>query len=344
MAELTPLYMDINSVYSGDELGLPYRDIMGEGVVDVNDLKVSQRAAGANLSVDVAAGACWVLGDTNPAAQPIYRCRNDAVKNLGITPDPTNPRKVIVVAQVIDETFAGSGRLWELQTIHGTPAASPAEPALPSSALKLAVVDVAAGATQIVNANITDARVRAKVGSGQAQINAGSVGYGTSLPASPVDGQEFVLVDSLTNPTYQWRFRYNAGSSSAYKWEFVGGTPAYKGPPSAGFSTTSTSYVSLTANQFTAPRPGEYLVEYVATNISGDTLSANVFVALFVNGAVTWEPYFTAPGANHRGTLATGTRITVASAGHVVGLRAKVGAGAGAADGVTMTITPIQVS
>src|SRR6516164_9624771 len=47
--------------------------------------------------------------------------------------------------------------------------------------------------------------------------------YGTTLPASPVDGQEAILVDSITNPTYQWRLRYNAGSTSAYKWEFVGG-------------------------------------------------------------------------------------------------------------------------
>jgi len=38
-----------------------------------------------------------------------------------------------------------------------------------------------------------------------------SIPYGTSLPTAPVDGQEAVLVDSVTNPTYQWRFRYNAG-------------------------------------------------------------------------------------------------------------------------------------
>ena len=53
-----------------------------------------------------------------------------------------------------------------------------------------------------------------------------SPSYGISLPASPVNGQEAILVDSLSNPTYQWRFRYNAVSSSAYKWEFMGGAPA----------------------------------------------------------------------------------------------------------------------
>ena len=52
-----------------------------------------------------------------------------------------------------------------------------------------------------------------------------ALSYGTSLPASPVDGQEAILVDSVTAPTYQWRFRYNAGhSADAFKWECVGGT------------------------------------------------------------------------------------------------------------------------
>jgi hypothetical protein len=51
--------------------------------------------------------------------------------------------------------------------------------------------------------------------------------YGTTLPASPVNGQEAILVDSTTNPIYQWRFRYNANNTTAYKWEFIGG-PAWQ--------------------------------------------------------------------------------------------------------------------
>ena len=67
-------------------------------------------------------------------------------------------------------------------------------------------------------------------------------GYGTTLPGSPTDGQEYVLVDSLTAPTYVWRFRYNASSASAYKWEFIGGSPfivlnAGSTPYSAALST-----------------------------------------------------------------------------------------------------------
>ena len=55
----------------------------------------------------------------------------------------------------------------------------------------------------------------------------GTATYGTTLPSSPYDGQEAILVDSASNPTYQWRFRYNASSTSTYKWECVGGIPAY---------------------------------------------------------------------------------------------------------------------
>lgn len=180
MAEVTPpLFMDVSDVYSGDEFGLPYRDLLSEGVVAVGDLAVSQRAAGANLSVDIAKGTCWVLGDTNADRQPLYRCFNDAVKNIGISPDPSLPRKVLVVAKVTDATFTGSERKWELIAKHGTPAASPVEPTLDPSEFPLALIDVTAGDTDITNAQITDRRIRASVGGGQAQIlaQAGAVAF-----------------------------------------------------------------------------------------------------------------------------------------------------------------------
>src|SRR6516164_5696483 len=71
---------------------------------------------------------------------------------------------------------------------------------------------------------------------GPSIIPAPALGYGTSLPGSPIDGQEYVLVDSTTNPSYQWRFRYNAASTSAYKWEHVGGAPYVNGGGSLNFA------------------------------------------------------------------------------------------------------------
>jgi hypothetical protein len=86
--------------------------------------------------------------------------------------------------------------------------------------------------------------------------------YATTLPGSPLDGQEAILVDSVTNPIYQWRFRYNAGSTSAYKWEFVGGTPFHGEMATADNShPTPGTWLGLTP-VLPLPRAGDYLFTY----------------------------------------------------------------------------------
>lgn len=166
MAAVTPpLFQNVDNVYGGDELGLPYRDLVGEGVVGADDLKVSQRAAGANMSVDVAQGVCWVKGDDNAWRQPTYRCYNDGVVNLAIAAaDATNPRIDRIIAEVLDADFAGVSRTWRLRVVQGTPTAGANQSnlsgaaALPPSAHQLATVLVGAGATSIADASITDRR------------------------------------------------------------------------------------------------------------------------------------------------------------------------------------------
>ncbi len=110
------------------------------------------------------------------------------------------------------------------------------------------------------------------------------VAYGTTLPVNPVDGQEAILVDSLTNPTYQWRFRYNANSTSPYKWEFVGG-PSVLARVDVSENTASNTPVDLATPgpTFTAPRDGEYLIHYSAQG-TNSTVNSNV-LALFINGS-----------------------------------------------------------
>lgn len=154
-----PNFMSVDGVYQGRHLGVPYRDILTEGVVGVNDLKVSQRGAGANLSVDVAAGVAWVAGDDAAATQPLYRCYNDGTVNLAIaTADATNPRIDRVVAEVRDSAFAGVSQDWRLRVVTGTPAGSPSAPALPPNAITLATVSVPAADTTISDSQITDGR------------------------------------------------------------------------------------------------------------------------------------------------------------------------------------------
>src|SRR5215471_16273030 len=96
---------------------------------------------------------------------------------------------------------------------------------------------------------------------GGALATTGSGSYGTSFPASPVDGQEYTLVDSTTNPTYQWHFRYNAASTSAYKWEFIGGAPAVAFVSTVE-GTVSTAYTALATPgpSITLARAGDYQI------------------------------------------------------------------------------------
>jgi hypothetical protein len=71
--------------------------------------------------------------------------------------------------------------------------------------------------------------------------------YGTTFPASPVDGQEHILVDSTTNPTRVWHCRYNGVTTNSYKWDVIGGTPILG---SSGQNTVS--YVSSWVNVCTS--------------------------------------------------------------------------------------------
>jgi hypothetical protein len=129
------------------------------GVVGTNDLKVTQRGAGANMSVDVPAGFAFVSG-TSILAQGTYSFANDATTNVSIsTADGTNPRIDLIVAQVRDNTADGGGNNdGRLVAVTGTPGAVPAVPTVPAGCLVLAQVAVAAAVSSITNANITDKR------------------------------------------------------------------------------------------------------------------------------------------------------------------------------------------
>jgi hypothetical protein len=196
-----PLYMDVSNAYSGDELGLPWRDLISEGVVGATDLAVTGHAA-AN-SIDVAKGTCWVTGDTNPDLQPTYRCFNDAVVNLGINPDPAQPRRVRVIAQVTDQGFAGTGRVWALSALHGTPAASPVLPAEPATAVSLADVLVPNAAASSAAYTITDLRPHAALGA-NVGLRAAALSVtrtaAQSIPTSVTTPVIYTTVETLADP------------------------------------------------------------------------------------------------------------------------------------------------
>lgn len=114
-----------------------------------NELAVSQHAGGANKSVDVATGNAWVVG---------FFYDSDAVENLAIADNSSgNPRIDLIVLR--RSTIANS---IILAVLTGTPAVSPAAPALTQNTavweIAIGQIAVANGFATIVTANITDAR------------------------------------------------------------------------------------------------------------------------------------------------------------------------------------------
>lgn len=116
-------------------------------------LHVSQRSAGANMSVDVSAGDAIINGSyVNKASKT----------NVAVTPaDSSYPRKDIVV---IDSSgtisvIAGTAEKAIPHDETGVNTRKPEPPDIPSNKIILAEIWVAAGATSITDADITDRRV-----------------------------------------------------------------------------------------------------------------------------------------------------------------------------------------
>jgi hypothetical protein len=136
-------------------------------------MNVTQRGAGANMSVDVNvdssnfAGALFMTS----AAVPYYGYQ-DATTNVTVsTADPSNQRIDTVVAYIdlslITSSTTNNNGALKFKAVAGTPAGSPSAPSgatIQSSVgagnpyVALANLSVAAGASSVVNANITDGR------------------------------------------------------------------------------------------------------------------------------------------------------------------------------------------
>jgi hypothetical protein len=115
------------------------------------------------MSVLVAAGWAAILGTTtsNMGAYMVY---NDGSTAATITAaDATNPRIDRVCITVNDSAYTGAVNNVVINVVAGTPAVSPTAPATPANSISLATIAVAAGATTIVNANITDTRTRTDI-------------------------------------------------------------------------------------------------------------------------------------------------------------------------------------
>jgi hypothetical protein len=159
------------------------------------DFMVTQRQAGANLSVDInmpAGGFAYVNGDTVNGqglyCVPVHAATiNEAVAAA----DLTNPRVDQVILEVQDNILDGSGgNQARTRVLTGTPTSGATltnrsgATALPGSALLLADVLVPANATTVPNTNIRDRRKWARGALVRQVLTSGNVSTtSTSLTA-----------------------------------------------------------------------------------------------------------------------------------------------------------------
>lgn len=140
------------------------------GVINSGDLAVSQRAAGADSSVDVAIGRAIIYqsGSTDKA---YFVNASGALQNVTLPASPgSNSRYDMIYAVVQDSTISGAVDNWSLVAVSGTAAGSPVEPAAPSGAgvLLLARVTRTAGVATVLDNAIQDRRIVLRLPKSQA--------------------------------------------------------------------------------------------------------------------------------------------------------------------------------
>jgi hypothetical protein len=162
MALSKPIWLQ-NQTYSA-RLDRTFADVLfTEGVIDPGGgaFLVSERAIGANNSVDIAVGVAVVEGD-DESFQGKYVIRNENVVNLPLGPAPTVDPRIDVVILEVNDSVAGSVRtpadVANLTVVQGVVDPSPLAPAVPATAIALAEILRTPGDSFIDNLMITDAR------------------------------------------------------------------------------------------------------------------------------------------------------------------------------------------
>lgn len=101
---------------------------------------------------------------------------------------------------------------------------------------------------------------------------------------TPIDGDEVYLIADAANGVV-WHLRYNAGSASSYKWEYLGG-----GEMNArvlASETTTATWVDLTTvgPQIVVPRAGDYFCMYGALLYNANA-AGTAAAGIYYNGAL----------------------------------------------------------
>lgn len=165
-------------------------------------------------------------------------------------------------------------------------------------------------------------------------------------PASPNDGDIWIATAVDTNGA-AWQFRYNAGSASTYKWEFIGGPDSWAFVDTGESSTTTSAWVNLTTDgpSVTVARAGDYLVAYGAS-LAHSVATGTLFIGVAVgNGnALSVVSHVTIPGASYYLAASSQALLTAVAAASALKLRYQsITAGTMSAEHRWIAVKPVRV-
>ncbi|HTE68645.1 MAG TPA: hypothetical protein VK942_07800 [Actinomycetes bacterium] len=217
----------------------------------------------------------------------VYFACLDAIKDINIlsTPaDPTNPRDDLIIAQQSDITDADANSDFLVRHVVGTPAGVPADPSVSGSTnfITLARVRVAANATSIAGAAITDLRT-----TGHAKSLTGglfTVALGGLLPVASL--AEMNALTGVYDGFHIWRSDLKAILAN----DGAGGWRYFSRPTDATVATSettaSTSFVDLAT-------PGPAI-----TLETGTTAQVTLTLSMFSSGSFHTFMGFAVSGAS----------------------------------------------
>lgn len=167
----TPGYVTNASGYGGQDVraGTMINDV--PGLFASGDFAVSQRGAGAAMSVDISQGRA-LIDPQQATHQGLYVVRRTSGSAFNTSADggytwtaadPTNARIDLLCIEIKDTDMDASGVTgWRFRVVDGTPSASATHqlevaqwPAIPSGCMPIAAIRVPAAATTLTTANIT---------------------------------------------------------------------------------------------------------------------------------------------------------------------------------------------
>jgi hypothetical protein len=217
---------------------------------------------------------------------------------------------------------AGQGRIWNWtnQTANTNIPASARFRFIPSAGAHTVTIKAFSSGSNVTitcaSSNWTPAflRISKIIQASQLIVQTPNAPLVTSLPSNAIDGQEVRYLADNTNGII-WNLRYRAGSSSAHKWEFIGGPEIVgtTGSGTGGTSWTQAAYPNPITNGnpgiLNLPLAGDYNITYTGQLQSAGSGAYNMYIGLLDSSRVLYsDSYFVTVGTFNGARVGTTIR------------------------------------